>query len=70
LVYQVSRDGYDATKMTNIAINYPFTLSVIKSNHGKAFGAYTPVQWRLIPSSHEFQKMKEGHRSFVYFFDG
>ena len=25
LVYQVSRDGYDATKLTNIAKNYPFT---------------------------------------------
>ena len=36
LIYQVSRDGYDATKMTNIAKNYPFTLSVIQSNHGKS----------------------------------
>jgi hypothetical protein len=45
LVYQVSRDGYDATKLTNIAKNYPFTLSVIQSNYGKAFGAYTPINW-------------------------
>ena len=43
MIYQVSRDGYDGTKMTKIAKNYPFTFSVIKSNHGKIFGAYTPV---------------------------
>ena len=43
LIYQGSRDGYDATKVTNIAKDYPFTLGVIESNHGKIFGAYTPI---------------------------
>jgi len=43
LIYQGSRDGYDATKLTNIAKDYGFTFSVIQSNHGKIFGAYTPV---------------------------
>jgi hypothetical protein len=43
LIYQGSRDGYDATKVTNVAKDYPFTFSVIESNHGKTFGAYTPV---------------------------
>ena len=43
LIYQGSRDGYDATKVTNVAKDYPFTVSVIESNHGKTFGAYTPV---------------------------
>ena len=54
--------------MTNIATNYPFTLSVIESDHGKAFGAYTPCQW-LIGKPFVWQNMKEGHRSFAYFFD-
>ena len=43
LIYQGSRDGYDATKVTNIAKDYPFTFSIIESNHGKTFGAYTPI---------------------------
>ena len=43
LIYQGSSDGYDATKVTNIAKDYDFTLSVIQSNHGKIFGAYTSV---------------------------
>jgi len=29
LIYQGSRDGYDATKVTNIAKDYAFTLIVI-----------------------------------------
>jgi len=43
LIYQGSRDGYDPTKMTNKAKDYGFTFSVIQSNHGKIFGAYTPI---------------------------
>ena len=43
LIYQGSRDGYDSTRLTNVAKNYTFTFSVIQSNHGKTFGAYTPV---------------------------
>jgi len=43
LIYQGSRDGYDPTKMTNKAKDYSFTFSVIQSNHGKIFGAYTPI---------------------------
>ena len=67
LVYQVSKDGYDAKNLTNTAKNYPFTLSVIQSNQGQIFGAYTPVQWLI--SIGIWQKMKEGHRSFAYFFE-
>ena len=40
---------------------------MIKSNHGKAFGAYTPIQWVIGDSV--YQKMKDGHRSFLYVFD-
>lgn len=67
LIYQASKDGYDATKLTNNAKDYPFTLSVIQSNHGKTFGSYTPVQWLI--GNDVWQKMKKGHRSFAYFFD-
>ncbi len=43
LIYQGSRDGYDPTKLANSAKDYPYTISVIESNHGKSFGAYTPI---------------------------
>ena len=53
--------------MTNAAKDYPFTLSVILSNHGKTFGAYTPIDWLI--GEKKFKGMKTGHRSFAYFFD-
>ena len=53
--------------MTNVAKDYSFTLSVIQSNHGKNFGAYTPIDWLI--AEKKFKVMKSGHRSFVYFFD-
>jgi len=43
LIYQGSRDGYDTKKLISIAKDYSFTFSVIESNHGKIFGAYTPI---------------------------
>ena len=43
LIYQGSKDGYDATKLINATKNYAFTFSLIESNYGKIFGAYTSV---------------------------
>ena len=70
LIYRVSRDGYDATKLTNMAIDYEYTFSVIKTNHGRTFGFYTPIKWIINKStSAYYQKMHDGQRSFAYFFD-
>ena len=43
LIYQGSRDGYDSSRLANVAKNYAFTFCLIQSNYGKIFGAYTPV---------------------------
>ena len=40
---------------------------MIQSNHGKILGAYTPIMWVIAEGVDK--KMKDGHRSFVYFFD-
>jgi len=67
LIYQASRDDYDATKLANAAKNYSYTLSVIQSNHGKTFGAYTAIPFLL--GDRIWKKNIEGRRSFTYFFE-
>ena len=66
LIYRGSRDGYEPTNLINAAKDFDFTICVIKSNHNKIFGAYAPIKWQ---ASTLATKMKDGHRSFAYFFD-
>ena len=45
LLFRSSRDGYSTYAFHNVCDNKGPTVSIIKNNHGKIIGGYTPLSW-------------------------
>lgn len=45
LLYKASRDGFSAKMFHDLCDNNGATITVIKSDNGKIFGAYTDIPW-------------------------
>jgi hypothetical protein len=48
LLYQGSRDGFEASDFHSCCDNKPNTLTIVKSTSGNIFGGFTSVEWNSI----------------------
>lgn len=66
LLYKASRDGFSAQMFHNLCDNRGATITVIKTDNGKVFGAYTDIPW----TSGEYKKKVAGKgNSFLWAMD-
>jgi hypothetical protein len=66
LLYKASRDGMSAQMFHNLCDNKGATVTIIKTEGGKVFGAYTDIPW----TSGEYKKKVAGKgNSFLWAID-